>query len=85
MTISRVETIEIKDESEAGVIKHQLYVDGQRRGCLTKKSGQVKFHWQVYGPLSWPESKNLLQGFLELSILADSLTGTNNGKKIHNS
>lgn len=75
MAESRVETIKIVDESTSRRdIRFQLYIDGCRRGLLTKRDGRVRFHWEVYGPQQWPEAKVLLQGLLDLSVLADQLT-----------
>lgn len=48
--------------------------------CSAKKHDTVQFHWQVYGPQYWPEAKILMQGLLELSVLADQLSGEKNGK-----
>ncbi len=79
--ISDVETIEIRDESTDEEVKHQLYVDGCRRAFVRKKQGYVTLHWEVYGPQQWPEAKNLLQGVLQLSVLADQLSGEDNDKK----
>ena len=78
--ISDPNTIEIRDESTHEEQRFQLYIDGGPRALLTKKHGTVQFHWQVYGPQYWPEAKVLMQGLLELSVLADQLSGETNGK-----
>lgn len=75
--------IEIKDESADGVARHQLYVDGCRRCHVTrKKDGYVRLHWDIAGPMLWPEAKEVMGGLLELSLIADQLTAEveNNGK-----
>lgn len=82
MAISRQETVKIVDESTDDETRYQLYVDGGRRALVTKKHSQVHFHWQVYGPIQWPESKNFILGLLELSILADQLYGAKKNEKI---
>lgn len=79
MTISNQDTIEIIDESTHEEIRFQLYIDGGRRALVSKKSGTVQLHWQVYGSQHWPEAKVLMQGLLELSIIADKLSGEKNG------
>lgn len=68
-------TIEIADESTDDEQKFQLYIDGGPRACLTKKHGIVELNWEVYGPQYWPHAKVLMQGLLELSVLADKLSG----------
>lgn len=80
MTISNQDTIEIVDESTHEEVRFQLYIDGGRRALVTKKAGMVELHWQVYGPQYWPEAQVLMQGLLELSVIADKLSGEKNGK-----
>lgn len=79
--ISDLDTIEIRDESTNDEQRFQLYIDGGARALLTKKHGTVQLNWQVHGPQYWPEAKVLMQGLLELSVLADRLSGEKNGKK----
>ena len=79
--ISDPDTIEIRDESTHDEQRFQLYIDGGPRALLTKKGSDVQLNWQVYGPQYWPEAKVLMQGLLELSVLADKLAGEKNGKK----
>lgn len=69
------ETVEIRDESTYEEQRFQLYIDGSRQALLRKHDGVVEFAWQVYGPQAWPAAKTLLQGLLELSVLADQLSG----------
>ena len=73
------DTIEIVDESTHEETRFQLYIDGGQRALVSKKSGTVQFHWQVYGPQYWPDAKVLMQGLLELSVIADKLSGEKNG------
>lgn len=76
MTISDRATIEIADESTFNEVRHQLYIDGSRRALVSKKKGgPAQMRWQIYGPMYWGEAKILLEGLLELSLIADSLTG----------
>lgn len=79
MTFSNQDTIEIVDESTHDEIRFQLYIDSGRRAFVSKKSGTVQIHWQVYGPQYWPEAEVLMQGLLELSVIADKLSGEKNG------
>lgn len=81
MAISNPETIRIVDESTHDELKFQLYIDGGRRAFVRKKGGCVSMHWEVYGPQYWPEAKVLMQGLLELSVIADQLSGDENGEK----
>ncbi len=81
MAISNPDTIKIVDESTDDEVRYQLYIDGGRRAFVRKKYGSVTLHWEVYGPQQWPEAKVLMQGLLELSVLADQLSGEKNGKK----
>ena len=67
--------IEIRDEGTHDEQRFQLYINGNPCALLTKKHGLVQFHWQVYGPQYWPAAQVLLQGLLELSIIADQLVG----------
>lgn len=71
------QVVEIRDESNDEEIRHQLLMNGQRRGLVTKtrKNGEVKFHWQVYGPIHWSEAKIMMQGLLDLTVMADQLSG----------
>lgn len=69
-------TVEIVDEGMYDQVRYQLYIDGSRCAALTKTpKGPVQFVWQVHGPQYWPAAKELLQGLLELSVIADQLTG----------
>lgn len=74
------DTIEIRDESTYDEKKFVLHIDGAPRATLTKNDTIVQLNWQVYGPQYWPEAKVLMQGLLELSVLADKLDGEKNGK-----
>jgi len=67
--------MEIRNESTDEEDKFQLYVDGGPRACVVKRAGMVQLHWEVYGPQEWPKAKKLLQGLLELSVIADQLYG----------
>lgn len=77
---SNPDTIEIRDESTHEEQRFQLYIDGGPRALLSKNHDIVQFHWQVYGPQYWPEAQVLMQGLLELSVIADKLSGEKNGK-----
>ena len=72
--ISDPDSIEIRDESTHDEQRFQLLIDGGPRALLKKRNGTVEIVWQVYGPQYWPEAKVLMQGLLELSVLADQLS-----------
>lgn len=69
---------EIIDESTDGEKKFALMHLGARKATLVAKHGDITFHWQVYGPQYWPVTKPLIQGLLDLSIIADQLMGERN-------
>lgn len=69
------DSIEIRNESTHDEQRFQLYIDGGPRALLKKRNGAVELNWQVYGPQYWPGAKVLMQGLLELSVLADQLSG----------
>ena len=72
--ISNPASISIKDESTDGEKRYQLYVDGDRRGLVTKpKARSVKIHWQTEGSFSLSESKVWMSGMFELMLIADQL------------
>lgn len=73
-------SIRIEDESTHLENRYQLYIDNGPRALLTEKNGLVQLVWQVQGPQYWPEARMLLQGLLELSIIADSISGA---KSVH--
>lgn len=66
--------VEIVDNSAKGVVRHTLYVNGDPKAHVVVTNGEVRLHWAVYGPQSWePEGRALLQGLVELSVIADQL------------
>lgn len=67
--------IEIIDTSTVDQEAYELNVGSANRiVTLQVDHGAVKFNWGVYGPIGWPEAKAMLEGMLELSVLADSIT-----------
>ena len=72
--------MEIRNQSTDEQDCYELYIDGGSRAVLTKKNGMVQLNWAVYGPQYWPEAKQLLQGLLELSVIADQLAGESYAK-----
>lgn len=70
-----MKTIEIHDESTGTEQRFQLYINGGPRALVLKKGGDTQLVWQVQGPQYWPDAKILLQGLLELSVVADKLSG----------
>lgn len=73
--MSNFGSIAICDESTIDERRFRLFVDGAPRALLKKRNDTVQLTWQVYGPQRWPEAKVLIQGLLELSVLADQLSG----------
>ena len=65
----------IRDEITYEEPRFRLYADGAAQALLRKRGGMVELVWQVYGPQAWPDAKVLLQGMLELSVIADQLSG----------
>lgn len=69
-------TSTIVDESNDDERRFQLYVGDTRQALVVKKPGRpVEINWQIYGPQFWPPAKVLLQGLLDLSVIADQLAG----------
>jgi hypothetical protein len=69
-----VDGIEVRDESEGKEKVLQLYINGLRRGCITRRpNGEVKLHWQVYGPITFQEAKVQVEGLLRLMVLGNQL------------
>lgn len=66
---------EIIEESSDEERKFTLLHLGARMATLVYKNGDVGLHWQVYGPQYWPVAKGLMQGLLDLSVIADQLSG----------
>lgn len=77
--MSAEKLIQIKNESTDGEERYELYINGGSRATLTKKGNRVQLNWQVYGPQDWPDAKWLMQGLLELSVIADQLSGDTRG------
>lgn len=69
-------TIEIKPTAPNGDAfeQHTLYVNGFPAAHVQATPAGVFLNWSVYGPQQWPEAKLVLEGLLELSVLADQLT-----------
>lgn len=67
--------VHIENESTDDEERYELYVNGGSRATLTKKNNVVSLNWQVYGPQHWPDAKYVLQGLLELSVIADQISG----------
>ena len=68
-------SIKIHDESVGTEQRFQLYIDESPCALVLKKGGDTQLVWQVQGPQYWPDAKVLLQGLLELSVIADKLSG----------
>jgi hypothetical protein len=76
----KLSQLQIKNESTDAEERYELYTNGGSRATLIKKGGVVSLNWQVYGPQYWPDAKVLMQGLLELSVIADQLSGDIRGK-----
>lgn len=67
--------IEIVNASTDDQEQYELNVGSALRVVtLQVTHGIVKFNWGVYGPIQWPEAKAMLEGMLELSVLADQIS-----------
>lgn len=69
------DSIEIRDESTHEERRFHLLIGGYPRALLKKRNRTVELVWEVYGPQYWPKARVLMQGLLELSVLADQLSG----------
>lgn len=70
------EAHEIVDQSTHEEKIFVLYVGDGPRATLRKRPGfPVELHWEVYGPQYWPKARPLIQGLLELTLIADELDG----------
>ena len=67
--------IQIRNTSTDDEESYELFINGGSRATLSKKHGLIQIHWHVYGPQDWPDAKYLMQGLLELSVIADQLSG----------
>ena len=69
-----IETVTIKDESRGSEKRFQLYIDGHRRGLVTRqRCGRVQLHWETAGPCDLEEARSWVQGMLELSMITEQL------------
>lgn len=77
--------IRIVDESGDGELRYQLYVNGSRQAAVIKRRGgeHIGIHWHIYGRQRWPDAKDLIQGLLELSIIADKLHKEEENRERH--
>ena len=74
MAITNIDSIELRDISTDNKKAFALYIDGCRRGFVSKKPGRpTEFHWEVFGPFVWREAKVLLHGLLQLSVIAERI------------
>lgn len=64
---------EIKDESTAYKTRYVLYRSGVPSISVEKADGVVVFKWMIYGPQYASESKELIQGILDMTVIADQL------------
>jgi len=72
---AKADHIEILNKSTETRDLFELHVGGGLRASVTKREGLVEVHWEVFGPQYWPQAKVLMQGLLELSVVADQLSG----------
>lgn len=66
--------IRIADNGPGARERYTLHVNDFPAAHVSVDVNGVNLHWAVYGPQPWPEAKTVLEGLLELSILADQLT-----------
>lgn len=69
-------TISIEETTPNGDARKQftLFVNDFPAAHVQVLPHGVHLNWAVYGPQQWPEAKLVLEGLLELSLLADQLT-----------
>lgn len=67
-------TIQIEETTKGDVEQYTLYVNDFPAAHVQVLPHGVHLNWAVYGPQLWPEAKLVLEGLLELSLLADQLT-----------
>lgn len=79
--MDRVETIKIVDEGTPSKPRHMLYINDCQRAFATVLNHRVSIHWLVHGPQSLDEAHVLMQGLLDLFMIADQLKGGTNGRK----
>lgn len=79
MAKSDKETIELRhtklyDGNKKEGEMTELFIDNCRRANVsTNRAGRVTMSFGIAGPLEWQEAKVILQGLLELSVIADQL------------
>ena len=76
--MAKTKVIHIANESTDDEERYELYVNGGSRATLTKRAGVVSLNWQVYGPQHWPDARYVVQGLLELTMIADQISGGKN-------
>jgi hypothetical protein len=75
-------SIRIEETTTTECEQYTLFVNDVMMAHAQVHHDGVKLNWAVYGPQQWPEAKLLLEGLLELGLLADQLTvGTYHAQK----
>ena len=67
-------SIRIEETTRGDVEQYTLHVNDFPAAHVQVLPHGVVLNWAVYGPLNWPEAKLMLEGLLELGLLADKLT-----------
>lgn len=66
--------ISITEEEYDGFCIMRLTVDGQEVAKAVSKAGRpVEFTWEIYGPQYWPKAQQIIQGLVQLSVVADAM------------
>ena len=63
--------IVIREASTDKVDCFELYVKGSRQAAVSRQDGRVELNWLVDGPQYWPKAKLLMQGLIELTLIAE--------------
>lgn len=67
-------SIRIEETTRGDVEQYTLHVNDFPAAHVQVLPHGVVLNWAVYGPQQWPEAKLVLEGLLELGLLADKLT-----------
>lgn len=77
-----MQDFEIVDASDEKVTRYELVVNDTRYAALVAdKQGHVTINWMIYGPQTWPDAQAMVRGVLQLSVIADQLSGGKLGQE----
>lgn len=73
MSLNDPDSVQIVDESMDDIKSFRLFVNQSPVAVVRKQHGKVRFNFMVHGPLQWAEAQLVLDGFLQMAIIADKL------------